>query len=176
MYRSSVIGGERSSPCAPSIVTRLDPDGAQGHRNFTHRGGLNRCGEARIKSANRGRGRIVEVPRGAVRRDPAPPAGVTQERARSPPMTVLERKAHSQVAHLTPADIEAIGLELDAIRQGVIDSRGERDAAYIRRVIDVQRKMELGSRVVLLASRFPPAWILGTLGLSVAKILDNMEI
>ena len=32
-------------------------------------------------------------------------------------MTVLERKAHSQVAHLTPADIEAIGLELDAIRQ-----------------------------------------------------------
>jgi fatty acid desaturase len=91
-------------------------------------------------------------------------------------MTVLERKAHSQVAHLTPADIEAIGLELDAIRQSVIDSRGERDAAYIRRVIDVQRKIELGSRVLLLASRFPPAWILGTLGLSVAKILDNMEI
>jgi NADPH-dependent stearoyl-CoA 9-desaturase len=29
---------------------------------------------------------------------------------------------------------------------------------------------------VLLASVFPPAWVLGTLGLSVAKILDNMEI
>ncbi|MCW2959585.1 MAG: desA3 2 [Solirubrobacterales bacterium] len=91
-------------------------------------------------------------------------------------MTVLERKADNQVAHLTRADIEAIGQELDAIRQEVIDTRGERDAAYIRRVIDVQRKIELGSRVVLLASRFPPAWILGTLGLSVAKILDNMEI
>jgi NADPH-dependent stearoyl-CoA 9-desaturase len=91
-------------------------------------------------------------------------------------LTVLERKADSQVAHLTPADVEAIGRELDTIRQEVLDSRGERDAAYIRRVIDVQRKIELGSRVLLLASRFPPAWILGTLGLSVAKILDNMEI
>ncbi|MCW2850661.1 MAG: Fatty acid desaturase, partial [Nocardioides sp.] len=51
-------------------------------------------------------------------------------------MTVLERKADNQVAHLTRADIEAIGQELDAIRQEVIDTRGERDAAYIRRVID----------------------------------------
>ncbi len=57
-----------------------------------------------------------------------------------------------------------------------MDSRGASDAAYIRRVIDVQRKLELGSRVVLLASVFPPAWVLGTLGLSAAKILDNMEI
>ncbi|NEK96635.1 acyl-CoA desaturase, partial [Modestobacter muralis] len=37
-------------------------------------------------------------------------------------------------------------------------------------------KIELGSRAVLLASGFPPAWILGTVGLSVAKILENMEI
>src|SRR5687768_17814282 len=44
------------------------------------------------------------------------------------------------------------------------------------RVIDVQRKLELGSRAVLLFSKFPPAWVLGTVGLSVAKILENMEI
>ena len=43
-------------------------------------------------------------------------------------------------------------------------------------VIGVQRKLELGSRAVLLVSLFPPAWIAGTIGLSVAKILDNMEI
>jgi fatty acid desaturase len=91
-------------------------------------------------------------------------------------MTVLENKPASQIAHLTPEDIESLGRELDAIRQEVVDSRGERDAAYIRRVIDVQRKLELGSRVVLLASIFPPAWVLGTVGLSAAKILDNMEI
>ncbi|HEU4810927.1 MAG TPA: acyl-CoA desaturase [Nocardioides sp.] len=91
-------------------------------------------------------------------------------------MTVLQKKPGNQVAHLTREDIEQIGAELDAIRQDVMDSRGAKDAAYIRRVIDVQRKLELGSRAVLLFSAFPPAWVVGTLGLSAAKILDNMEI
>ncbi len=79
-------------------------------------------------------------------------------------------------AHLTAEDIENIGKELDALREEVIASRGERDAAYIRRVIDAQRKLELGSRAVLLFSLFPPAWLVGTAGLSIAKILENMEI
>ena len=91
-------------------------------------------------------------------------------------MTVLQKKTENPIAHLTDADIETLGLELDAIRQEILDSRGERDAAYIRRVIDAQRKLELGSRAVLLVSLFPPAWIAGTVGLSIAKILDNMEI
>ncbi|MFA6576228.1 MAG: acyl-CoA desaturase, partial [Nocardioides sp.] len=69
-----------------------------------------------------------------------------------------------------------LGVELDAIRQQILDSRGEADAAYIRKVIDAQRKLELASRAVLLASVFPPAWVLGTAGLSVAKIIENMEI
>ncbi len=50
------------------------------------------------------------------------------------------------------------------------------DAAYIRKVIDAQRKLELSSRAVLLFSLFPPAWIAGTIGLSVSKIIENMEI
>jgi NADPH-dependent stearoyl-CoA 9-desaturase len=79
-------------------------------------------------------------------------------------------------AHLTDADIENIGRELDAIRAELIADRGERDAAYIRKVIDGQRKLELGSRAVLLFSLFPPAWIVGTVGLSVSKIVENMEI
>jgi fatty acid desaturase len=91
-------------------------------------------------------------------------------------MTVLQKKTDNQTAHLTPDEIEQIGIELDALRQRVLDSLGERDAAYIRRVIDVQRKLELGSRALLLAGKYPPAWVLGTIGLSVAKILDNMEI
>lgn len=91
-------------------------------------------------------------------------------------MTVLQKKAVNPIAHLTADDIELIGKELDEIRQEVIDTRGEADARYIRRVIDVHRKLELGSRAVLLASGFPPAWIVGTIGLSVAKILENMEI
>jgi fatty acid desaturase len=91
-------------------------------------------------------------------------------------MTTITKKPENPTAHLTPEDVEQIGVELDAIRQDVLDSRGERDAAYIRRVVDVQRRLELGSRAVLLASAFPPAWVLGTMGLSVAKILENMEI
>ena len=91
-------------------------------------------------------------------------------------MTVIQKKSDNPIAHLTPEDIEQIGVELDAIRQDVIDSRGAGDAAYIRKMIKTQRSLELGSRAVLLFSAFTPAWVLGTAGLSVAKILDNMEI
>ena len=92
-------------------------------------------------------------------------------------MTALQKKqTNNPIAHLSPEDIELLGKELDAIRQEVLEARGESDAAYIRKVINVQRKLELGSRAVLLASIFPPAWIVGTAGLSVAKILENMEI
>jgi len=79
-------------------------------------------------------------------------------------------------AHLTDEDVENLGRELDAIRAQIIASRGERDAAYIRKVIDGQRKLELSSRAVLLFSLFPPAWIVGTVGLSISKIVENMEI
>ncbi|HEY3528820.1 MAG TPA: acyl-CoA desaturase [Nocardioides sp.] len=95
-------------------------------------------------------------------------------------MTTIQKKATigqaNPIAHLSPEDIELIGKELDAIRASVIDTRGERDARYIRRVIKTQRSLELGSRVVLLASLFPPAWLVGTAGLAVSKILENMEI
>ncbi len=91
-------------------------------------------------------------------------------------MTVIQKKTADPTAHLTHEDVEQIGVELDAIRQSVIDSRGERDAEYIRKVITAQRKLELASRAVLLASLFPPAWLVGTAGLGVAKIIENMEI
>jgi fatty acid desaturase len=79
-------------------------------------------------------------------------------------------------AHLSPRQIEELGRELDAIREEVLVSRGASDAAYIRKVIKAQRILEMGSRAVLLVSLFPPAWLVGTAGLSVAKILENMEI
>ncbi|OZM81813.1 acyl-CoA desaturase [Pseudonocardia sp. MH-G8] len=82
----------------------------------------------------------------------------------------------SAAAHLTDEQVEAIGAELDAIRAEVVDSLGEADARYIHRVIAVQRALEVGGRGMLIFSKFPPAWIAGTAALSVAKILDNMEI
>ncbi len=91
-------------------------------------------------------------------------------------MTARQEAPADPTTHLTAADIENLGTELDAIRDQVIASRGERDAAYIRKVIDAQRKLELTSRAVLLFSLFPPAWLAGTVGLSVSKIVENMEI
>ena len=91
-------------------------------------------------------------------------------------MTAIQHKPDNPIAHLGAGQIEELGRELDAIREDIVGSRGADDAAYIRRVIDVQRKLELTSRVVLLFSLFPPAWLAGTAGLSVAKILENMEI
>ena len=91
-------------------------------------------------------------------------------------MTTMQRTDTDPTAHLSAADIENLGAELDAIRDEVLASRGESDAAYIRTVIDAQRKLELSSRAILLFSLFPPAWLAGTVGLSVSKIIENMEI
>jgi linoleoyl-CoA desaturase len=91
-------------------------------------------------------------------------------------MTALTHQTHSQVAHLTDADVQAIGAALDRIRQDVLDSRGEADAAYIRRVIAVRQGLEVAGRLVLVAGRWRPAWVLGTAAVALAKILDNMEI
>ena len=91
-------------------------------------------------------------------------------------MTVIQKKAVNPIAHLSAEDIKIIGKELDAIRDRVLADRGERDARYIRKVVKTQRTLEMSSRAVLLFSLFPPAWVVGTAGLTVAKILENMEI
>jgi NADPH-dependent stearoyl-CoA 9-desaturase len=79
-------------------------------------------------------------------------------------------------AHLTDADIESLAAELDGIRQDIEDSRGERDARYIRRTIAAQRTLEVTGRVLLAASSRRSAWWAGALTLGVAKIIENMEI
>jgi len=77
---------------------------------------------------------------------------------------------------LTPEQLDAFGRELDAIRERVIADLGERDAAYIRRIIKAQRGLEVGGRTLLEVGFLPPAWLAGTAALSLSKILDNMEI
>ena len=79
-------------------------------------------------------------------------------------------------AHLTDADIESLAVELDAIRQDIEDSRGERDARYIHRTIAAQRTLEVAGRVILAASSKRSAWLAGAATLGVAKIVENMEI
>lgn len=78
--------------------------------------------------------------------------------------------------HLTTADIEALGVELDAIRSDVEDSLGERDAAYIRRTIKFQRALEVLARLLIGTSRSRTGWLVGTAALAFAKSVENMEI
>ena len=81
-----------------------------------------------------------------------------------------------QYAHLTPEDVEELARELDAIRADVEDSRGERDARYIRRTIQLQRALAAGGRATLFASNKRAAWLAGTAMLAAAKIIENMEL
>jgi NADPH-dependent stearoyl-CoA 9-desaturase len=78
--------------------------------------------------------------------------------------------------HLTPAQLDAFGAELDAIRERVVAELGERDTDYIRRVIRAQRGLEVAGRGMLTLGFLPPAWLGGVTALSLSKILDNMEI
>jgi len=77
---------------------------------------------------------------------------------------------------LAPDDLNVIARELDAIRDEVRAGLGERDAAYIRRVIAAQRALEASARAVLLTARSRRATVVGAGLLTVAKVLDNMEI
>ncbi|HLH14357.1 MAG TPA: fatty acid desaturase, partial [Solirubrobacteraceae bacterium] len=77
---------------------------------------------------------------------------------------------------LSEEQLEQLGRELDAIHEQVFAELGERDARYIRRVIRVHRQLALGGRAALVGSRVWPLWLTGTAALSIAKILENMEI
>jgi NADPH-dependent stearoyl-CoA 9-desaturase len=87
-----------------------------------------------------------------------------------------EPMIESPLARLSDEQIEELGREFDAIHEEVYASLGDRDASYIRNVILLHRQLVLLARAILLGSRYKPAWWLGTSVLSIAKILENMEI
>jgi fatty acid desaturase len=82
----------------------------------------------------------------------------------------------SPLGRLTDEQIEELGREFAAIHDEVFAELGDRDARYIRSMIELHRRLVVLSRVILLFSRHKPAWIAGTATLSLAKILENMEI
>jgi len=76
-------------------------------------------------------------------------------------------------APMTPEQFDDFGRALDAIRERHLADLGDRDSDYIRNIIAMQRKLEIGGRALLF---LPPAWPIGTVMLGLSKILDNMEI
>ena len=81
-----------------------------------------------------------------------------------------------QYAHLTADDVDELARELDAIRTEIEESRGEKDARYVRRTIQLQRALAAGGRIALFASKNRVAWLAGTAMLATAKIIENMEL
>jgi fatty acid desaturase len=96
--------------------------------------------------------------------------------AERPTTPSAEAHPENPLARLSPEQLQELGRELDAIHDEVYADLGERDARYIRATIKLHRQLVLGSRVLLLGSRRRPLWLLGTAALSLAKILENMEI
>jgi fatty acid desaturase len=82
----------------------------------------------------------------------------------------------SPLTHLSPEQIEQIEREFDAIHDQVFADLGARDRRYIESMIAMHRRLLVLSRILLLGSRYRPAWLAGTATLSLAKILENMEI
>ncbi len=85
---------------------------------------------------------------------------------------------------LSPAELDAFGAELDALRARVAADLGERDARYIRRIVAGVRYSEVIGRGLLWAGAIallftPWAWValvIGTMTLGCSKILENMEL
>jgi linoleoyl-CoA desaturase len=73
-------------------------------------------------------------------------------------------------------DAAGFATELEELRAEVMAARGSADAAYIRNLVRLQRRLELAGRAVLMVGAVPPLWLLGTSLLSLSKILENMEI
>jgi NADPH-dependent stearoyl-CoA 9-desaturase len=91
-------------------------------------------------------------------------------------MSITATEVQSPLAHLSPEQLDELAREFDAIRDRVSAELGDRDRRYIESMIAMQRRLAVIGRVLLLASRYRPAWIAGTATLSMAKILENMEI
>jgi NADPH-dependent stearoyl-CoA 9-desaturase len=82
----------------------------------------------------------------------------------------------SPLARLTDQQIDELGREFDAIHDEVFAELGDRDRRYIVSMIEMHRRLVVLGRALLLGSRRRPAWLAGTALLSMAKILENMEI
>ncbi|XID75003.1 fatty acid desaturase family protein [Alkanindiges sp. WGS2144] len=82
----------------------------------------------------------------------------------------------SKTRSLSPAELDMLASELDALRAQTMADLGEKDAKYIRKIVASVRYSAMAGRGLLFLGWFPPAWLAGTALLGVSKILENMEL
>ena len=86
-------------------------------------------------------------------------------------------QAGSKSRYLSEDEMQSFAAQVDAIRQEVMQSLGEQDAAYIYNIRNFVRYSEIASRGMLMfAGWLPPVWLCGTALLGISKIVENMEL
>ena len=112
------------------------------------------------------------------KRAPIEPLTASNHNAAPAPLVGADATKRSTIGleHMSYEELEQFGHELDAIRQRTLDSLGQADADYIRRVIRVQQWFEILGRVLIFTPFFWPTFVAGIVLLSLSKILENMEI
>jgi fatty acid desaturase len=91
-------------------------------------------------------------------------------------MSATTAEVASPLAGLSAEQLDELAREFDEIRDRVFAELGERDRRYIESMIAMQRRLAVLGRVLLLGARYRPVQLAGTTALSMAKILENMEI
>lgn len=77
---------------------------------------------------------------------------------------------------LSRTEIAGLQAELDAVRDEVMRSLGERDLAHIRRMIRRARGSAIAGRAMIGLGFDPVTFVVGVAALAHAKIVENMEI
>lgn len=86
-------------------------------------------------------------------------------------------RPNSKSRYLSPEQTAEFGEKVEQIRREIMQSVGEKDAAYIYKIRNFVRYSEIASRGMLMfAGWIPPVWLLGTGLLGISKIVENMEL
>jgi fatty acid desaturase len=80
------------------------------------------------------------------------------------------------MTHAQSIDLESLCRDLDELRARVAAQVGDEDRAHIKKVRMFARAFEVSGRLLIHVSFEPVGFGLGVLGLSLYKILENMEI
>jgi len=80
------------------------------------------------------------------------------------------------VAEPRAVDLEALGRDLDDLRNRTLAELGDEDRAHLERVRRIAAGLEVSGRVLIHFSIEPVTFGLGVIGLGLYKILENMEL
>ena len=78
--------------------------------------------------------------------------------------------------NLSAAQFNALQKRLDAIRADIESRIGEEDSTYLEALVKVKDRLEQVGRLLIHFSLEPVSWSAGVASLSLAHILENMEI